>query len=140
MAKGIFLDKGIQPDQEMLVSTLGDSMSAWETLAKHIEASFATVSTEWKYYGKALGWSLVYKSKKKGLIYATPNIGMWQASLFFNEQAREEARFSGFSDEVLQIIEAGKDNPAGGTFDFDIKDIEELTLIEKLLEIKSHTM
>jgi len=140
MAKGIFLDKGIQPDQDMLVSALGDSLRAWEALAKHIEASFPAVSTEWKYYGKALGWSLVYKSKKKGLIYATPNIGMWQASLFFNEQARVEARSFGFSDEVLQIIETGKNNPAGGTFDFDIKDIEDFALIEKLLQIKSHTM
>ena len=140
MAKGIFLDKGIQPDQEMLVSVLGDSLSAWESLAKYIEASFPAVSTEWKYYGKALGWSLVYKSKKKGLIYATPHVGMWQASLFFNEQAREEARFSGFSNEVIQIIEAGKNNPAGGTFDFDIKDIDEFALIEKLLQIKSHTI
>jgi len=140
MAKGIFLDKGIQPDQEMLVSALGDSLSAWESLEKHIEASFPAVSTEWKYYGRALGWSLAYKSKKKGLIYATPNIGMWQASLFFNEQAREEARFSGFSDEVIQIIEAGKNNPAGGTFDFDIKEVGELELIKMLLKIKSHTI
>ena len=140
MAKGVFLDKGIQPDREMLVSALGDSLGTWDSLAEYIETSFPTVSMEWKFYGKALGWALVYKSQKKGLIYATPNMGMWQASLSFNEQAREEARLSGFSDEVMRIIEAGKNNPAGRTFDFDIKEVKELKLIKQLLKIKSHTM
>jgi len=43
-----------------------------------------------------------FTKAKRNLIYATPNADMWQISLCFNEQAREEARISGFSDDVMQ--------------------------------------
>ena len=140
MAKGIFLDKSNPPDGEMLASVLEGSIGAWETLCTYMEASFPAVTCEWKYYGKAYGWSFVYKSKKKGLIYATPNAGMWRASLYFNDAAREEARLCSFSDEVMQIIEEGKNNPAGGTFDLEVKTDGDLDLIKVLLQIKGHTM
>ena len=136
MAKGIYLDKGIQPDNEMLIETLGMNKNLWDIVLKYINDTFPKISTEWKFYGKAWGWSLVCKSGKKQLIYLTPSIDCFQSSFIFNDSARETARWGGFSSDVIAVIEAGKNNPAGGTFDFDIKAVEDLELIYQMLQIK----
>lgn len=140
MAKGIFRDKEKQPDALMLALALGESGGAWEALAAYIGASFPAAAAEWKYYGKAWGWSLVYQLKKKGLIYATPNTGVWHASLSFNERGRAEARLAGFSDDIVRLIESGKNNAAGGTFDIEVQSEDGLGLIKQLIQIKAKTM
>ena len=46
MAKGIFLDKSVKLDRDMLASVLGNTLNVWNALAEHIEVSYPLVSTE----------------------------------------------------------------------------------------------
>lgn len=53
MAKSIYLDRAMQPDDLMLTVTLGIHKPQWDALIGYIAKTYATVSQEWKYYGKA---------------------------------------------------------------------------------------
>lgn len=136
MAKSIFLEKELKPNEEMLINILGKKKNLWDKILLHISDTFPKFNTEWKYYGKAWGWCLAGKSDKKQLIYLTPLKDKLISSFIFNDKARNIAKNIGFSNDVMAIIESGKNNPAGGSFDFNVKTLNDLKIVKELLQIK----
>lgn len=139
MAKSIYLDKGMQPDELMLAMSLGEQKPNWEEIIRHTEEIYTGFSQEWKYYGKAWGWSLVLKSKAKTLCYLTPAEGRFQASFIFNDKGRTLAAGAGFSEEIAQRIEAAKDHPKNIPYDFEVTQASDVEVAKKLIAIRAKT-
>lgn len=137
MAKSVFKDKAIQPDSGMVSAILGSASPVWDDLVAHVLETYPAASPEWKYYGAAWGWSLVLNSKKKKLVFLTPASGQMICSFILNDKGRELALASGLSDEIMEIIRSGKDNPAGHAFDIPVFDAQTLELAKQLFKIKA---
>ena len=136
MAKSYFRDKTLTPTTEMLTDVLGSAKEMWDGFIQHIESTYPDFMTEWKFYGLAWGWSFIYSNKKKKLIYITPGESFFTATFSFNAKGHEMAKTMGFTEDVLRIIESGKTNPAGRTFDIPIKQQSDMQIVHKLLQIK----
>lgn len=139
MAKGFYREKELQPTIEMLEVVLKENGVYWSRITRYIEDTYPSVVTEWKYYGKAWGWAFVLKSKKKALVYLTPQEDHLISSFIFSDKGRELSKDTGFSKEILTLIESGKDNNAGHTFDIPVKSDQDFELVKKLLDIKYST-
>ena len=87
MALSAFDDKARQPDDADLARTLKRSFALWNELKTLIAARFTPLSCEWGYAGKAYGWGLRLKHKKRTVLYMTPGEGHFLASFALGEKA-----------------------------------------------------
>lgn len=136
MAKSILRDKNIQPDEGLLDAVLASAKPMWDAFVAHVAEACPRMTQEWKHYGSAWGWCLVLSDRKKKLVYLTPAEGYFTCSFVFGDKSRELARVAGLDRAVLEIIEAGKENTAGHTFDIDVTDAASLALPKQLMGIK----
>ena len=139
MAKSIYRDKAFQPDDGMIALSLKETKTLWDSLIKDIFGIYPNVLQEWKYYGAAWGWSLVLKSKAKTLCYLTPADGCFQVSIIFNEKGRVLAAGVGLPENVVQGVEASKDNPKNIPYDFDVIAETNMEIAKKLIAVRSKT-
>ena len=139
MAKSIYLDKGIQPDELMLTATLGEQKSSWDDMLRYTTEEYALVSCEWKYYGIAWGWSFVIKSKAKTLCYLIPTEGHFYVAIIFNDKGRAIASDAELSAQVKQALEATKDNPKNIPYDYPVMGKDDVVIAKRLIMIRSKT-
>jgi len=137
MAKSYFREKIVTPTDDMLASVLGNNKALWDEFVKHIESTYPSQTAEWKFFGTAWGWSFIYSSKKKKLVYLTPAESCFAVTLSFNEEGHDLSKTMGFSDDVMRLIEYGKTNRNGRTFDIPITQRADLEIAKKLLQIKT---
>lgn len=139
MAKSIYLDRAMQPDELMLAAVFGAQKQYWDEFIFHVSEAYPAFSKEWKYYGKAWGWSLVLKSKTKTLCYLTPATECFQVSIIFNDRGRALVAGAALPKAIAQAVEAAKDNPKNIPYDFAIKEADDMDIAQKLIEARSKT-
>ena len=139
MAKSVYLDKIIQPDEAMLSASVGRQKEQWDAIVLFVSETYAACTQEWKYYGKAWGWSLVLKSKTKTLCYLTPAEGYFQVSIIFNDKGRAMAANAALPETVLQAVDASKSNPQNIPYDFNVRENDDVDIAKKLIEVRSKT-
>jgi len=139
MAKSLYLDKGILPDELMLAVALGENKLYWDEILRHISEVYTVVSSEWKHYGIAWGWSFVIKSKSKTLCYLIPADGHFNVAIIFNEKGRAIAAESELSEQVKQAVEASKDNPKNIPYDYPVMGKDDVEIAKRLIMIRSKT-
>ena len=139
MAKSIYLDKGIQPDELMLSVALGKHKLYWDELLRHITEAYTAVSFEWKYYGAAWGWSFVIKSKAKTLCYLIPAECQFYTAFIFNDKGRMAASKTELPEQVKLAVEATKDNPKNIPYDFCVLEKGDVEIAKNLIAIRAKT-
>jgi len=139
MAKSIYVDKRIQPEDSVLKDDLGENKLLWDEIISRIKESYSLVSCEWKHYGAAWGWSYVIKSKAKTLCYLIPQKDYFFTAVIFNEKGRISAAKADFPEQVNQAVQATKDNPKNIPYDFSVSGKTDVEMAMKLIEIRSWT-
>ena len=139
MAKSIYLNKAIQPDEPMLSDVLGENKLCWDEIISYIQETYAAASCEWKHYGAAWGWSFVIKSKAKTLCYLIPVENYFYTAVIFNDKGRLLAAQAELPEQVKQAVEATKDNPKNIPYDFKVSEKADVEIAKKLIEIRFRT-
>ena len=88
MAKSIYLEKAMLSDELTLAVEVSGYKQQWDEIIRYLSETYVDFSQEWKYYGKAWGWTLMLKSKSKTLCYITPAQEYFQVSVIFNDKGR----------------------------------------------------
>lgn len=139
MAKSIYLEKAMLSDELMLAVEVSGYKQQWDEIIRYLSETYVDFSQEWKYYGKAWGWTLMLKSKSKTLCYITPAQEYFQVSVIFNDKGRALAAAYDLPETVLQAVEASKGNPKNIPYDFDIRTNTDTDIAKRLIEIRSKT-
>ena len=139
MAKSLYLDKGMKPNELMLTVALGNHKLYWDEILQHIAEGYTAVSCEWKHYGMAWGWSFVIKSKAKTLCYMIPAEGQLYVAIIFNDNGRAAASKAELPEQVKISIEATKHNPKNIPYDFCVFKKGDVEIAKKLIAIRSKT-
>ena len=139
MAKSVYLDRAMQPDELVLAVAFGAHKQYWDEIILHVSEIYPTFSQEWKYYGNAWGWSLVLKSKTKTLCYLTPGTERFHVSVIFNDRGRAFVASAALPKGIIQAVAAAKDNPKNIPYDFEIKEATDIEIAKKLIEARSKT-
>ena len=136
MAFSVFGDKAMIPSDVILAAVLTDFFPVWEALLGEIKRKYEGATCEWKYYGKAAGWSYQVKLKKRTLIYLTPTGRFFRARIVLGEAAAAKVARSDLPEEIKATINAATPYIEGRGIDIDIHDLELLDTVMKLLKIK----
>ncbi|MFZ5353950.1 MAG: DUF3788 family protein [Bacillota bacterium] len=136
MALSYFEDKGSVPKENELQEILGAAWRHWMSIKHHTENTYQNVNEEWKHYGKASGWTLLMKQKKRTLYYLFPCQDHFIIQFVFGEKAAEEAEKSNLSEEIKQSIREAKPYIEGRSFRVTVRSTGEIAAIEELIKIK----
>ena len=136
MAVSVFDDKARQPTEADLARALKGSFDFWNDLKERIAARFTPLSFEWGFAGKAYGWSLRLKHKKRAILYMTPCEGYFLASFALGEKAVKAAHDSNLPASVLQLIDSAKKYAEGRGVRLKVTSTRDVRHIEKLAIIK----
>ena len=139
MALSVFDDKARQPTEADLVKALKGSFVFWNELKERIASRFTPLTFEWGFAGKAYGWGLRLKHKKRAVLYMTPCEGYFLASLALGEKAVKAAHESNLPAAVLQVIDSAKKYAEGRGVRLEVRKTEDVGNIEKLAMIKMST-
>ena len=136
MAVSIFEDKLVLPDNGMVAAVLSDTYSLWEELVSHIMAEYPGVAEEWKYYGKAFGWTYKLISKKRNLLFLVPLEGCFRVRFVLGEKAAACADAADLPEEIKEAISVATPHVEGRSIDIDINGPEQMKTIKTLVKIK----
>ena len=137
MAFSAFDDKSQPPEPDQVAAKIGKRASArWDELDRHLAAEFAPLSREWKYSGKAYGWSLQMKRKKRAVVYMTPCEGFFRASFAIGEKAAEAAHAGGLPAEALELIDSAQRYAEGRAVRVEVRTKKDLEIVKKIAAVK----
>lgn len=138
MALGIFEDKLSKPSEEDVAKVLQQTGVLWQQVREHLAENHPPIVEEWKNYGKASGWTLLFKQKKRTLLYLFPCSGSFIAQFVFGEKAVEQALQSELPAAVIESIKAAQPYVEGRSFRIEVKTPVELEVVQQLIGIKVH--
>jgi hypothetical protein len=136
MSVSIFDDKLITPNEDMIALALGSTYSFWEELKNHICEEYPAITEEWKFYGKAAGWSCKIISKKRNLLFFVPLKNSFRLRIVLGEKAATAAESTNLPNEMKQSIREAIPYAEGRSIDIDVNRKEQLDAIKALLKIK----
>jgi hypothetical protein len=136
MSLSVFGEKALVPNDDLLAEVLDSSKVLWDRIAGSIRDTCSEVSSEWKFYSKKAGWSLVIKSKTRTLVYMIPQKGFFKVNFVFGEKAVTSAQDIGLPAAVLALISEAKPYVEGRSFMFDVRRPEDADTALNLIEIK----
>jgi hypothetical protein len=127
-----FDDKGIMPDDGMVSAALDGAFSAWEELRAHVIETYPSVTGEWKYYGKAAGWTHKLLSKKRNLLFFVPRTDCFRLRIVLGEKASACAETDNeLPNEIKDDIRATIPYAEGRSIDIDVNRREQLETIKQ---------
>ena len=133
----VFGDKEIVPDEGMLSGVLGAAASIWGQLRSDVKDNYPNVTGEWKYYGKAAGWTYKLISKKRNLLFFVPKTDCFRLRIVLGEKACVCAEAdTELPKEIKEAIRTAVPYAEGRSIDIDIGRHKQLQIIKRLLEIK----
>ena len=139
MALSIFDDKARPPDDADLARALKRSFVSWNQLKARIAARFTPLSFDWQFAGKAYGWGMRLKHKKRAILYMTPRESHFLASFALGEKAVKAAHESDLSPSVLQQIDTAKKYAEGRGVRLEVRNGKDVRQVEMLAVIKMST-
>ena len=132
MAASIFGEKAIIPNEEALSVALKDTQVLWNKILE-----FSGGKREWKFYGKAAGWTFQVKKGKRTLFYMMPKDGWFQMTFVYGERAVEAARLFELPEKVLYDLKQATAHVEGRSVAVEIISDKDIDVVEKMLQLKT---
>lgn len=140
MALSAFDDEATPPSDAALKKALGRTSASWMRLKDGLHAAHGPLTDEWGFPGKAYGWSLRIKDRKKrAIVHMTPCRGHFLASFALGEKACAEAHERGLPAPVLAAIDAAPRYAEGRGVRMPVRSRKDVERVEALIEIKLAT-
>ena len=132
-----FGDKTQMPNEALLASVIGDTASLWNELCTHIQDTYPDVTTDWKHYGNAAGWTYKILSQKRNLLFCVPREGSFRVRIVLGEKGCACVETdSELPEEIKQAFRDATPYTEGRSIDIDVTGSEQLDAIKRLLKIK----
>lgn len=139
MSLSVFEDKQFKPSHEDVATVLGETKVLWDYIVNYIEKEYGQFTEEWKHYGKASGWTLLLKLKKRTILYLFPQNGYFIIQFVYGEKAIEKALGSDLPEVIMARIKAAPFYVEGRSFRVDVHCASDVNWIKKMIDMKLTT-
>ena len=136
MALSIFEDKTLKPSEEDISKVLGDKKALWDEIKSYIAKEYGELNEEWKNYGKASGWTLLIKLRKRTILYLFPALEYFIVQFVYGEKAVEKSLSSLLPSNIVDRIKEAQSYVEGRSFRIDVRSEEDMSWIKELIDIK----
>ncbi len=132
----IFLDKSKQPNDKQLAEALGVTYKHWKELETGLEKLHGPLVEEWKYYGKASGWTLKLLLKKRNLFFFAPYGKYFRIAFVFGDKAVSAIEKSDLPSTMIRELVTAKRYVEGRGLRIEVKKRSQIADIIKLVGFK----
>ncbi len=139
MSDAIFTDKARQPTAAELAAALGPAAAAWEQVVGAAAEICPKAAPAWKHYAGKSGWVLVFRDKKRNLLYLSPREKSFTAALAFNDQAAAAAETAGLPAGIIRQLHDSPVYPEGRAVRISVRSARQAATVVKLLTVKAAT-
>lgn len=129
-------EKSQVPNEKLLASVLGRTLTYWLDLRDFVEAEFGAYTEQWNFSGPKYGWSLRLILKKRTIVYLIPQKGCFLAGFVLGEKAFAEVHCANLPHTVLDVIDAAPKYGEGRGFRLSVRTKKDLESIKTLTGIK----
>jgi len=136
MALSIFEDKTLKPSEEDISKVLGDKKALWDEIKSYIAKEYGELNEEWKNYGKASGWTLLIKLRKRTILYLFPALEYFIVQFVYGEKAVEKSLNSLLPLNIVDRIKEAQSYVEGRSFRIDVRSEADMSWIKELIDIK----
>jgi hypothetical protein len=136
MALSAFDDKASPPAARALEEILGRTSRLWDQLKTELQEAYGPLIEEWRFSGKAYGWSFRLTRKKRPIVYMTPCQEYFLASFALGEKACLAAHSAKLSASVLAVIDGAPKYAEGRGVRIAVRSRQDLDSVVALAAIK----
>jgi len=129
-----FLDKTATPTPAALGLALGARHTYWLELRKHAPDGS---TSEWKYYGKTIGWTMKVLHGKRNLCFMTASRGLFAVSFVFGDKGVAAVRKSALPRELVDRLVSARKYAEGRGIRVEVRSRRALEHAKKLMDIKA---
>ena len=137
MSLSIFGDKAVMPNEQALTAALAGTKAVWDNIENHVALICGEQSSQWKFYSKKAGWSLVMKSGDRTILYLIPQDAFFKVNFVFGDKAVAAALASNLPEQITALITQATPYAEGRSFLFDIKTAKDADTVKNLIAIKN---
>ncbi len=136
MEPSVFVDRTRIPTARELEAALGPAIPLWEALKAALAVEFDPVVEAWAFSGKAHGWSLRVKRRDRAIVYLTPLLGGFRASLALPERAVPVALESDLPEPIRAVVASAQVYPEGRAVRIDVISEDDVADVMTLVRIR----
>lgn len=130
-----FINKPRRPSETELKLALRPVKAYWDRLIEEAR-EMGVADQEWKSYSPKYGWTLRLKKQKRTILYLSPAVGYFLASLVLGDRAVEAARRGGLSKGELKILGTAARYPEGTAIRIDVKKQQDIKTVKTFMTHK----
>ncbi len=132
-----FTDKSVKPDEDLISSTIGDTMVFWKDLMQYLSNHYNEIKLEWRFYPDAKSWLLPVAVKKKNLAWIVVYKGYFRVSFWFGKKLEGIVENSDLHEKILEEYRKAKQSKMGRGIVIIVNSKIHLDHVKQLLEFKS---
>jgi signal transduction histidine kinase len=136
METNVFMDKSIQPDNSRLAHVLGENITFWEAIKRHIAQKHSDANEEWKFYNTKSGWTLKVLLKKRNLFFFTALPGFFRLAFVFGDKAVSAVEKSDLPEALKNELRNARKYAEGRGIRIEVKSQNDVEHVKKLIDIK----
>lgn len=136
MSKPVFPDKSQQPSSDDLSAVLGNAAPLLQEIEDYLKAGNHSPGRDWKFYGKAAGWTVAIRAKKRNVFHLLPHEGSFTVVFTFGKRAVEASEEVGLPESISNLIANARVYAEGRSFRVGVSSQSDVTGILKLVRVK----
>ncbi len=135
-APNAFVGLTREPADADLETALGAAKPSWDGLIAELAEQQEVTGQEWSSYSPKAGWALRLKRGKRTIVWLSPCVGCFHASIILGDKALAAARRSRLSTRETRALDEAPKYPEGTGVRLLVKGPRDLAAVKKLAIIK----
>jgi hypothetical protein len=132
----VFSDKNRKPDDDLIISIIGDKMKLWREILSHLHDNYKDTSGDWNYYNDGKQWMFKMTQKKKTLFWAGIHDNSYKVTFYFGDKAEDLIDRSDLPQIIKDNFKNGKRYGKIRAASVKLSEISDVESVKKLLVIK----
>jgi hypothetical protein len=132
----VFVDRTRIPIDGELEAALGPAIPLWGALKATLAVEFEPLVEAWSFAGKAHGWSLRLKRGDRPVVYLTPLLGRFRASLALPDRAMPAALEAELPGPIRAVVVSAPTYPEGRAVRIEVASEDDVASVVTLARIR----
>lgn len=140
MAAAQFVDRNLQPDQELIRKTIGrEVLPVWDSLFAYLQNNYSAYEAELIFYNPQRGWGFRFRKEAQQLCVLFPERGSFKVLITLTPEEEEAAyeKINFFNGRIRELLNQPSALPQGRWLWIRLEDHTDFVGVRLLLEIKT---
>jgi hypothetical protein len=136
MTASIYDDKNVEPDLDQFSADLLLKYQLFEMIREYLDNHYGETFTEWRYYGRNIGWIMKLLVGKRNVMFIIPRGDHFSAAFTFGDKATEKILQSKLPLPIRNNLKAATKYTEGRTIQIDVNLQKDVDNITQLIDFK----